>query len=109
MLSRLLRSLVWRIDYRSLSCVVLLVSLALLGPAFSEDDPSPSGQTDEPIEIGPPVGLGKQQGDICYTGHCQVCKIDSDGACLDCSDDPTCDKPEEPSPGGHGDSEDGNN
>lgn len=75
-----------------------LLSALLPTPVLAQEGESPGAeQSDESIPIGP-GGLGKKEGDICYSGHCQVCKIDSDGACLDCSDDPTCEKPQEPAP-----------
>lgn len=59
---------------------------------------SASAQVDgQPIPMGP-GGLGKKEGDVCYSGGCKICKIDSDGACLDCSDDPICPKPPDAAP-----------
>lgn len=47
-----------------------------------------------PIDMGP-AEVPKQEGSICYSGHCKICKTDADGACTDCSDDPLCEKPKD--------------
>lgn len=79
-----------------ISHCLLFYAIALLifiGPVPSHsqetDAPSDGDDNESAIPIGD-GGLGKSEGDICYSGHCTACKIDSDGACLDCTDDPTC-------------------
>ncbi|MBB4571436.1 hypothetical protein GGE60_005597 [Rhizobium leucaenae] len=86
---------------RAISVVIALMTVP--NAALAQDAPSPTQRDETPIPMGPGQ-MAKQPGDMCYTGHCKLCKIDSDGACTDCSPDPVCEEPSSSSRSEHSDS-----